>query len=77
MRLDIVGEASAALLCRLLGLAAQHDLTPPEMEVRLTGDGMAVRLDLGGLDGPPGRIVAEKMLRCIGVEAVALDGAAL
>lgn len=76
MRLDIVGESSAALLCRLVGLAAQHDLVAPEMEVRVTEDGMAVRLDLE-LDGSPGMIVAEKMLRCIGVEAVALDGVPL
>lgn len=76
MRLDIVGESSAALLCRLVGLAAQHDLVAPEMEVRVTEDGMAVRLDLE-LDGPPGVIVAEKMLRCIGVEAVALNGVPL
>jgi hypothetical protein len=76
MRLDIVGESSAALLCRLVGLAAQHDLVAPEMEVRVTEYGMAVQLDLE-LDGPPGMIVAEKMLRCIGVEAVALDGVPL
>ncbi|WP_137862524.1 MULTISPECIES: hypothetical protein [unclassified Sphingomonas] len=77
MRFDIVGEANAALLCRLVGLAAQHDLAAPDMEVRVTSERMVVRLELDGLDGPPGRIVAEKMLRCIGVEAVALDGAAL
>jgi hypothetical protein len=76
MRLDIVGESSAALLCRLVGLAAQHDLVAPEMDVRVTDDGMTVRLDLE-LDGPPGIIVAEKMLRCIGVEAVVLDGVPL
>lgn len=76
MRLDIVGESSAALLCRLVGLAAQHDLAAPAMEVRVTQEGMAVRLDLE-LDGLPGVIVAEKMLRCIGVEAVALDGVPL
>lgn len=76
MRLDIVGESSAALLCRLVGLAAQLDLTAPGMEVRVTEDGMAVRLDLE-LDGPPGMIVAEKMRRCIGVEAVALNGVPL
>lgn len=76
MRLDIVGESSAALLCRLVGLAAQHDLAAPDMDVRVTDVGMTVRLDLE-LDGPPGVIVAEKMLRCIGVEAVALDGVPL
>ncbi len=76
MRLDIVGESSAALLCRLIGLAAQHDLLAPEMDVRVTDNGMTVRLDLE-LDGPPCIIVAEKMLRCIGVEAVTLDGVPL
>ncbi|MDF2386213.1 hypothetical protein JMG10_32400 [Nostoc ellipsosporum NOK] len=77
MRFDIMGEASAALLCRLVGLAAQHDLAAPAMEVRVTPERMTVRLELDGLAGPPGRIVAEKMRRCIGVEAVALDGVPL
>lgn len=77
MRFDIVGEPSAALLCRLLGLVAQQDLTAPEMDVRVRADDMIVRLEIADIAGQAGVIVAEKMARCIGVAAVAVDGTPL
>ncbi|NYT41082.1 hypothetical protein HZY97_09970 [Sphingomonas sp. R-74633] len=77
MRFDIVAEPSATLLCRVLGLIAQLDLAAPDMEVQVTASTMQLWLDLPDPGGHAGRILAEKMGRCIGVEAVTLDGAPL
>jgi hypothetical protein len=77
MRFDIVAEASAGLLCRLIGLAAQQDLAAPDLQVRVAADRMTVQIELDGIGDQPSRIMAEKMERCIGVETVRLDGVAL
>jgi hypothetical protein len=72
MHVDIVAEPSAALLCRLIGLAAQLDLAAPNLAVRVGAEAMTVSLELEGVDGQMGAILAEKMRRCIGVEALTL-----
>ena len=77
MRFDITAEPSAALLCRLLGLLAQQDLAAPDMAVRVASGTMQLCLDMTDPGGQAARILAEKMARCIGVEAVRLDGAPL
>lgn len=74
MRFDIVGEPSAALVCRLVGLVAQHDLEAPDLEIRTVAGCMEMRLEIEEMGGAVGAILAQKMARCIGVEAVALDG---
>jgi hypothetical protein len=77
MRFDIVAEPSAALLCRVLGLIAQLDLAAPDMEVRVGEGAMRLWLNLADPGSQAGRILAEKMARCIGVETVTLDGVPL
>lgn len=77
MTFDIVAEPSAALLCRLIGLLAQQDLAAPDMAVCVTSGSMRLYMELADPGGQAGRILAEKMARCIGVEAVTLDGAPL
>ncbi|MEP9358359.1 hypothetical protein [Sphingomonas sp. KR3-1] len=72
MRVEIVAEPSAALLCRLIGLAAQLDLAAPDMTVRNEADAMLVSLELHGVERQMGAILAEKMRRCIGVATLAV-----
>lgn len=73
MQFEIVAEASAGLLCRLIGLAAQQDLEAPDLHVIVTEGTMTIRMKQRGLDGRLAAILAEKMRRCIGVVAVIDD----
>ena len=70
VQLTLTAQSSAGLLCRLLGLLAQHDLAAPDMQVTNSGAQMQVEMVLRGLSLQSARIVAEKMRRCIGVTAV-------
>lgn len=69
----IAADSSADLLCRLIGLFAQRDLAAPGMTVDITGREMIVTIDLTDLDGRTVSLLAAKMARCIGVEAVTID----
>ena len=77
VRFEVIGEANAGLLCRLIGLLAQQDLAAPEVQVRVTGGSMIAEIEIGDLPHRLGPILAEKMARCIGVEAVSLNGVPL
>lgn len=70
VRLTLTAHSSAGLLCRLLGLLAQHDLPAPDLRVRQQGADMEVEMVLRGLSPQSARIVAEKMRGCIGVVSV-------
>lgn len=70
VRLTLTARSSAGLLCRLVGLLAQHDLAAPEMRVSTRGTDMQVEMVLRGLPLQSAQIVAEKMRGCIGVTAV-------
>ena len=76
-RMTIAAASSADLLCRLVGLFAQRDLAAPGMTVDIAGRRMTVTVDLAGLDDRTASLLAEKMARCIGVEAVTLDSTPL
>jgi hypothetical protein len=73
VRFRIVAEASAGLLCRILGFFAQQDTVAPDMVVSVTAETMEIVIDLDHLPYERGTIVAEKIARCIGVETVALS----
>jgi hypothetical protein len=75
--MTIAAASSADLLCRLIGLFAQRDLAAPGMTVDIAGKKMTVTVDLAGLDARSASLLAEKMARCIGVEAVTIDGTPL
>jgi len=70
MQFEIVAEASAGLLCRLIGLAAQHDLAAPDMRVRVVAGMMTVEIELEDVGDQLCVVLAEKMRRSIGVETV-------
>ena len=75
--MTVEAASSADLLCRLLGLFAQRDLAAPGMTVAIARQQMTVTFDLVGVDRPIAGILAEKIARCIGVEAVTVDGVPL
>jgi hypothetical protein len=77
MHMTIAGSSSADLLCRLIGLFAQRDLAAPGMTVDITGKQMMVTVDIVDLDDRTASLLAEKMARCIGVEAVTLNSTPL
>ncbi|WP_420139836.1 hypothetical protein [Sphingomonas sp.] len=67
--LEMAGAAD--LLCRIVGLLAQHDVRIIAIaSERMSVDRLRLRIDVTGLDPASARIVAAKMLRCIGVEHV-------
>ena len=72
-RMTIAASSSADLLCRLIGLFAQRDLAAPGMAVNIAGRRMTVTIDLAELDDRTASLLAEKMARCIGVEAVTIN----
>jgi hypothetical protein len=77
VQMTIAAASSADLLCRLIGLFAQRDLAAPGMTVDIAGKQMIVTVDLAELDDRTASLLAEKMARCIGVEAVTLDNTPL
>jgi hypothetical protein len=77
VRFDIVAEARAGLLCRLIGLIAQHDAVAPEVQVTVTGETMLARIDIQDVPEVACVGIAYKMARCIGVDSVAVDGVLL
>jgi hypothetical protein len=77
MRMMIAAASSADLLCRLIGLFAQRDLAAPGMTVDIAGKKMTVTVDLADLDDRTASLLAEKMARCIGVQAVTLNSTPL
>jgi len=74
VRFDIVAEASAGLLCRLIGLIAQHDGVAPDVQVTVTAETMLARIDMREMPDAACAVIAQKMARCIGVASVAVDG---
>jgi hypothetical protein len=77
MHMTIAAASSADLLCRLIGLFAQRDLAAPGMTVDITGRQMIVTVDLVDLDDRTASLLAEKMARCIGVEAITIGSTPL
>ena len=77
MRMTVAALSSANLLCRLIGLFAQRDLAAPGMTVDITGRQMTVTVELADLDDRTASLLAEKMARCIGVEAITIDSTPL
>jgi hypothetical protein len=73
-RMTIAACSSADLLCRLF---AQRDLAVPGMTVDIAGKQMTVTIDLADLDDRTASGLAEKMARCIGVEAVTVNNTPL
>src|SRR3546814_15438451 len=73
VRMTIAASSNADLLCRLIGLFAQRDLAPPGMAVNIAGKQMMVTVDIADLDDRTASLLAEKMARCNGVEAVTLN----
>ncbi len=71
VRLTLTARSSASLLCRIIGLLAQHDLAAPDLRVRQRGADMEVEMVLRGLSPRSARIVAEKLRGCIGVVSLA------
>ncbi|ARU17992.1 hypothetical protein [Croceicoccus marinus] len=74
VRLTLTAQSSAGLLCRLIGLLAQHDLAAPDLKVTTRGTEMRVEMVLRGLSPQSARIAAEKMRGCIGVVSVSETG---
>ncbi len=74
VQMTIAAASSSDLLCRLIGLFAQRDLAAPGMMVDIAGKQMTVTVDLAHLDNRAASQIAEKMARCIGVEAITIDG---
>lgn len=54
-------EAQADVLCRLLGLFAQLQLVPGQMQVQCRNGDMEVRLQLDGLSLHRANLLAEKL----------------
>ena len=77
VRFRVSGESSSALLCRLLGLFAQLDLPAPELKVRVAGDRMVLEATLARFVPELVPVVAGKMARFVGVDAVRLEGAGI
>ena len=77
VQMTIAASSSADLLCRLIGLFAQRDLAAPGMTVDIAGRQMTVTVDLADLDPRTASLLAEKMARCIGVEAVTINSTPL
>lgn len=77
VRLTLTAHSSASLLCRIIGLLAQHDLAAPDLRVRQHGTDMEVEIVLRGLPPQSARIVTEKMRSCIGVFSVSESAAVL
>jgi hypothetical protein len=75
VRLHISGESSSGLLCRLLGLFAQLDLPAPELKVSVSGDRMVLEVMLSQFVPELLPVVASKMARFVGVDAVRLESA--
>ena len=68
----IAGEPRAALLSRLLGFFAQHDLASPELKVTRAGEEMIVHLVCADLGEQLARTVYGKMASLVGVRYVDL-----
>jgi hypothetical protein len=62
-------------LCRLLGLFAQLDLPAPELKVSVSGDRMVLEVMLSQFVPELLPVVASKMARFVGVDAVRLESA--
>jgi hypothetical protein len=75
--MTIAASSSADLLCRLIGLFAQRDLAAPDLTVNISGRQMIVVIDLAELDDRTASLLAEKMARYVGVEAVTINGTPL
>jgi len=75
--MTIDAASSADLLCRLIGLFAQRDLAAPGMTVDIAGKQMTVTVDLAQLDDHTASLLAEKMARCIVVDAVTINSVPL
>jgi hypothetical protein len=73
MRFDIVAEANSGLLCRLIGLFAQHGDVVPDLRVQVIGKTMRVLIELEAAGELRCANMAEKMRQFIGVIDVALD----
>ncbi|WP_442678683.1 hypothetical protein ACSBM8_14360 [Sphingomonas sp. ASY06-1R] len=67
-------DAAADLLCRIVGLLAQRDLQIASIgSTETVNHGLRLRIDVDGLDAGSARIIAAKMLRCVGVDRVWLE----
>ena len=75
--MTIAASSSADLLCRLIGLFAQRDLAAPDLTVNISGRQMIVVIDLAELYDRTASLLAEKMARYVGVEAVTINGTPL
>lgn len=73
VRLEVSAEASAGLLCRLIGLLAQQDCSPPDLCVEVAGEVMLVRMEIQEAPSARFATMAATMGKFVGVISVTIN----
>lgn len=70
--IEVLGEHCPQLFCRIMGLFAQQNLIPAQMEAKSSTHAIRLSLSVDTIDDQRLRIITEKIRALVNVETVAL-----